>query len=398
MNSKISLIVACLAFNVFAIPYSFGLQQGKSSRQVDILYEAKSFRSGSQNLDKSVDRFTVKNTFKFQLNKKNKVTLVMPWAKANLKASGNGSVTKDSVEGFKDLKIVHEMSTQKAKVGLDGVKWKFKLNLPNGKEQLNASENNVTSAMGETGQGFSDPTYGKGLNLGVDFNLINKPTKSITNNYTFGYTMNGSYSSLFGRASYKKPGDNLVFNYMRNIKRNKKTKWSYGFGTNFTRRTVNFRPGGATSTNPSRFEGNVQLKYEKQRSKKLKEIMALKFQERGEIEVQESNGQIVRTEQGDRWTFNWTFNKKLNKKLSENYGLLGIFGGANDNLEVIAPNVGNATAKVGKDRNTRMEEVQLLYGRKYTINKHRQWFYNATFGITDDSRDYTIGGGYIWKF
>ena len=150
MNSKISLIVVYLTFNVFAIPYSFALQQGKSSRQVDILYEAKVFVQGSQNLDKSVDRFTVKNTFKFQLNKKNKVTLVMPWAKANLKASGNGTITKDSVEGFKDLKIVHEMSTQKAKVGLDGVKWKFKLNLPNGKEQLYASENNVTSAMGET--------------------------------------------------------------------------------------------------------------------------------------------------------------------------------------------------------------------------------------------------------
>lgn len=398
MNSKLFLGIFFVTINLSLVSYCYALEKGKSSRKVDILYEAKKFRSGSQNLDKSVDRFTVKNSFKVQLNKKNKVTLIIPWAKANLKSSGNGSVTKNSVDGFKDLKIVHEMTTQKAKVGLDGIKWKFKLNLPNGKEQLTASENNVTSALGETGQGFSDPTYGKGLNLGVDFNLTNKPSKSITNNYTFGYTLNGSYSSLLGRESYKKPGDNLVFNFMRNIKRNKKSKLSYGLGTNFTRRTVNYRPGGATSTNPSRFEGNIQLKYEKQRSKKLKEILALKFQERGEIEVQESNGQIVRTEQGDRWTLNWTFNKKLNKKLSENYGLLGIFGGANDNLEVIAPSVGNASASIGKDRNTRMEEVQLLYGRKHTINKHREWFYNATVGITDDSRDYTLGGGYVWKF
>lgn len=398
MNSKLFLGIFFVTINLSLVSYCYALEKGKSSRKVDILYEAKKFRSGSQNLDKSVDRFTVKNSFKVQLNKKNKVTLIIPWAKANLKSSGNGSVTKNSVDGFKDLKIVHEMTTQKAKVGLDGIKWKFKLNLPNGKEQLTASENNVTSALGETGQGFSDPTYGKGLNLGVDFNLTNKPSKSITNNYTFGYTLNGSYSSLLGRESYKKPGDNLVFNFMRSIKRNKKSKLSYGLGTNFTRRTVNYRPGGATSTNPSRFEGNIQLKYEKQRSKKLKEILALKFQERGEIEVQESNGQIVRTEQGDRWTLNWTFNKKLNKKLSENYGLLGIFGGANDNLEVIAPSVGNASASIGKDRNTRMEEVQLLYGRKHTINKHREWFYNATVGITDDSRDYTLGGGYVWKF
>ena len=65
---------------------------------------------------------------------------------------------------------------------------------------------------------------------------------------------------------------------------------------------------------------------------------------------------------------------------------------------MIAPSVGNATANIGKDRNTRMEEVQLLYGRKHTINKHREWFYNATVGITDDSRDYTLGGGYVWKF
>ncbi len=398
MNLKAVITPVCFIINAIAVISCYALQEGKSSRQVDILYETKTFRSGSQNIDKSVDRFTVKNTWKLQLNKKNKFTLIMPWAKASLKSTRDGSAMKDNVEGFKDLKVVHEMTTQKAKVGRDGVKWKFKLNLPNGKEQLNASENNVTSAMGETGQGFSDPTYGKGLNLGFDFNLINKPTKSITNNYTFGYTINGSYSSLFGRTSYKKPGDNIVFNYMRNIKQSKKAKLSYGLGANFTRRTINYRPGGGTSANPSRFEGNVQVKYEKQRSKKLKEIMALKFQERGEIEVQESNGQIVRTLQGDRWTLNWTFNRKLNKKLSANYGLLGIFGGANDNLEVVSPTSGNATAKVGKDRNTRMEEVQLLYGRKHTINKHRQWFYNATLGITDDSRDYTIGGGYIWKF
>ena len=398
MNLKAVITLIYFIINAIAVISCYALQEGKSSRQVDILYETKKFRSGSQNIDKSVDRFTVKNTWKLQLNKKNKFTLIMPWAKASLKSTRDGSTIKDNVEGFKDLKVVHEMTTQKAKVGRDGVKWKFKLNLPNGKEQLNASENNVTSAMGETGQGFSDPTYGKGLNLGFDFNLINKPTKSITNNYTFGYTINGSYSSLFGPTSYKKPGDNIVFNYMRNIKQSKKAKLSYGFGTNFTRRTINYRPGGGTSANPSRFEGNIQVKYEKQRSKKLKEIMALKFQERGEIEVQESNGQIVRTLQGDRWTLNWTFNRKLNKKLSANYGLLGIFGGANDNLEVVSPTSSNATAKVGKDRNTRMEEVQLLYGRKHTINKHRQWFYNATLGITDDSRDYTIGGGYIWKF
>ena len=114
---------------------------------------------------------------------------------------------------------------------------------------------------------------------------------------------------------------------MRNIKRNKKSKLSYGLGTNFTRRTVNYRPGGATSTNPSRFEGNIQLKYEKQRSKKLKEILALKFQERGEIEVQESNRQIVRTEQGDRWTLNWTFNKKLKQKAFRELRIVRIFVG-----------------------------------------------------------------------
>ena len=376
----------------------FALQEGKSNRQIDMLFETKKFRSGSQNSVKNVDRFTVNKSATLQLNRKNKLKIVMPWSSSTLKTTLGENTTKDSVEGYKDVKITHEMTTQKAKIGRTGVKWKFKLNIPNGKEQLNNSENKVTSAMGETGQGFTDPTYGKGLNLGVDLNLTQRLNKTITHNYTLGYANNGSYSSLLETRSYKKPGDNIIFNCLRSVKSGKNLKFSYGFGLNFTRRTINFRPSDRESINPSRFEGNVQFKMEKQRNKRLKETLGLKFQERGEIEVQESNGQIVRTQQGDRWTLNWIFHKKINQKLSENYGLKGIFGASNDNLEVVAPTNGNATARVGKDRNTRMEEVQLLYGRKYKINKHRQWFYNATLGLTDDSRDYTMGAGYTLKF
>lgn len=393
MRLSVALVICAIV-----VSPTFGLQNGKSSGKTEILYETKEFRSATQNSLKAVDRFTVQNTFSLQLNRKNKLTTMIPWSLANLSTKSDGRTVKDSVEGFKDIKIIHEMTTQKVKGDRLGVQWKFRMDLPNGKEQLNASENRVTSAMGETGQGFSDPTFGKGLNLGVDLNLTDQINQSITNIYTLGYTLNGSYSSLLESRSYKKPGDNLIFNCLRSSKLGKNKKFSYGLGANFTRRTFNYRPNDIVSENPSRLEGNLQFKYENQRNAKLQETFAVKFQERGEIEVQESNGQIVRTEQGDRWTLNWVFNNKRHKNLTENYGLLGIFGAANNNLEVVAPVTGNATAIVGKDRNTRMEEVQLLYGRKYQINRHRQMFYNATLGLTDDSRDYTLGGGYVWKF
>ena len=91
MNLKAVITPVCFIINAIAVISCYALQEGKSSRQVDILYETKTFRSGSQNIDKSVDRFTVKNTWKLQLNKKNKFTLVMPWAKASLKSTLDGS-------------------------------------------------------------------------------------------------------------------------------------------------------------------------------------------------------------------------------------------------------------------------------------------------------------------
>jgi len=377
----------------------FALEKGKSSRDFKVSYETKEFISGAQGgANKKIGRFSFENNWKFQLNKKNKTTVKIPYASASLETTLNGVTTKDEVEGEKDISIVHEMTTRKPKIGRTGVKWKFKINLPNGEEQLTASENRVTSAMGETGQGFSNPTYGKGLNLGFDVTLTDKVGKKDSDAYTFGYNLNGSYSSLADTISYKHPGDNLLFNYKRTRQRNKKLSFTWTVGANYTRRTVNLRPGNVESANPSRIEGNASFAFVKQRNKKLKETVSLKLQERGEIEVQESTGQIVRTEQGDRATLSWIFSKKKNKKVTQNYGLNGIFGQANDNLEVVAPTVGNPTAKIGKDNNTKMEEVQFSFGQTYQVNKHRKWFYNIDIGLTDDSRDWVVGAGLSMMF
>ncbi|MBT3784583.1 hypothetical protein HOF92_06370, partial [bacterium] len=297
-----------------------------------------------------------------------------------------------------DLAVTHTMKTRVPKSERMGVDWKFSVNLPSGKERLKANENKVTAALGETGQGLAGPTYGKGLDLGAEVTLTHLRGKKVQDKTAIGYKVQGNYSSLIDKPSRKEPGDMATLKWSRTLQKSKNLKYTFGAGTTLTKRSANFRPGDQKSENPSRFEHQISLKMDKKRSAKISESFQVQFQERGEIEVQESNGQIVNTEQGDRWTVAWTFTKKRNKKLSERFGLNGIFGGANNNLEVVPPNVGNATAQLGKDTKTRMEEVQLVYGRNWTINKYKKWFLEGTYGLTDDSRDWTFSTGLTSQF
>jgi hypothetical protein len=391
-NFYISLILILVGSPAFA------LEKGKSSRETKVLYETKDFLSPTEVAQKKLTRFTVEQIYNFKLNKKNKLSFKIPWSKGTLRTTKNGVVTDSEVEGAKDIAITHQMTTERPKIGRTGVQWNFKINLPNGTEQLTKEENRVTSALGETGQGFSSPTYGKGLNLGFSLNLTRQQTKRAKTDYTVGYELQGDYSSLLDQVSKKKPGDTALFKIKRSIKKNKNLNLTYGLGTSLTRRTVNFRPGNVVSENPSRLEFSAEFKMNKVHGKKLKETLSLKFQERGEIEVQESSGQIVKTEQGDRATVSWTFQRQRNKRVKTKYGLTGIFGGANSNLEVVAPVVGLPTATVGKDRRTRMEEVQLIYGQTWTINKFRKWFLEGSVGLTDDSRDFTLTSGFNFQY
>ena len=377
---------------------SFALEKGKNSRSTKILFETKEFLSPTEASQKELSRFTVEQTYNFQLNKKNKLSFKIPWSRAALRVTQNGVATDSRVEGEKDVTVSHQMTTQKPKVGRTGVQWSFKINLPNGEEQLTKEENRVTSALGETGQGFASPTYGKGLNLGFNLKLTQKKNKKINTAYSMGYELQGDHSSLSSQVSKKRPGDTALFKVNRSIQKNKNLKLSYGLGTSLTRRTTNFRPGNAISENPSRLELSAEFKMNKVHGKKLKETFSVKFQERGEIEVQESTGQIVKTEQGDRTTVNWTFVRQKNKRVKTKYGLTGIFGGANSNIEVVPPTVGAVTAQVGKDRRTRMEEVQLVYGQTWSINKYRKWFLEGSVGLTDDSRDYTLTSGFNFQY
>ena len=186
--------------------------------------------------------------------------------------------------------------------------------------------------------------------------------------------------------------------FKRTLIKNRNLKYTLEAGTTLTKRSLNYRPGDQISINPSRFEHQFSVKMDKKHSSKLSENLVIQFQERGEIEVQESSGQIVNTEQGDRLNLSWVFVKKTSDKMSEKFGINGIFGAANNNLEVVPPSIGNPTAQPGKDTKTRMEEVQLLYGRNWSLNKHRKWFLEGTIGLTDDSRDWTLGAGFNANF
>ena len=386
-----------IRLSVFFLLVSFAgaLEKGKSNRTTNFLFETKKFYSASENLEKELSRFSVTQTYKFQINEKNSTTFKIPWSEGRLQTSAG---EKFRVEGFKDISVLHKMTTRKAQQGRAGVDWTFTMNLPNGKEKLTAEENKVTSALGETGQGLASPTYGKGLDLGTELTYTTLRGKRVQDKTSIGYKLQGNYSSLIEKVSRKEPGDMASLKFNRTLAKSSNLKYSFEAGTTLTRRSFNYRPGDQVSANPSRFEHQFSIKMDKKHSKNLSENLVLQFQERGEIEVQESSGQIVNTEQGDRFNLNWLFVKKTSEKMSEKFGINGIFGAANENLEVVPPLIGNPTAQLGKDTKTRMEEVQLVYGRNWSLNKHRKYFLEATLGLTEDSRDWTLGAGFNTNF
>ncbi|MCO4782907.1 MAG: hypothetical protein KC646_11340 [Candidatus Cloacimonetes bacterium] len=391
------------------------LEKGKSSRNTSVMFETKDFFSAGDNSNKSVSRFTVKEDLKFAINKKNSMSIKMEQSWADLKIYKSTGTEKYNVKGFKDIKIQHTIKTKDGSKGNKiGVKWKFKVDLPNGKEQLDNNESKVTSAIGETGQGFENATYGKGLNLGFGVTITNSQKKNQKIEYSYGYNHNGNYSSQLGKLSYKKPGDTMNFGYKRTVSYGKSvkqiamlgakakakpsTKFKYGIGANRTAAALSFRNSGGVKVSrvPSKIDFSLQAEYTKLRDKRTTDKFDIKFQQKGKEDTFESDGQFKTVDFSDPWQVNFLRSKILNKREVLGFGIKGLFAGANFNEFVLKP---SPTLQSGtKDRKTRKEEVIFFVSKNVKIRKTREWQFKAGIGLTDDARDYVASGSYQWKF
>ncbi|PCJ16050.1 MAG: hypothetical protein COB02_17280 [Candidatus Cloacimonadota bacterium] len=390
------------------------LEKGKSSRNTKIIYESKGFYSSSDKAKKSVSRFTIKEDLKFQINKKNSLAIKMEQSWADLKIYKATGTEKYNVHGFKDVKILHTIKTKNsAKGNKIGIKWKFKIDLPSGKEQLNNNEAKVTSAIGETGQGFENATYGKGLNLGIGTTITDARKKNQKIEYTFGYTHNGNYSSQLGKLSYKRPGDTMNFMFAKTRKYGKKIKqitfgtkskakpskqFKYSLGANRTAAALSFRNSGGLKVSrvPAKVDLSAKVEYKVIRDKRITDKFDIKFQQKGKEDTFESDGQFKVVDFGDPWEINILRTKILNKRESLGIGIKALFAGANFNEFVLKP---TPTLFSGaKDSNTRKEEVILFVSKQVKVRKTREWNFKAGIGVTDDARDYVASGSYQWKF
>ena len=391
------------------------LEKGKSSRKTFVLFETKEFFSASDKATKAVSRLTVKEDLKFKLKKKNTLSIKMEQLWADLKIYKSGGTESYNVSGFKDIKISHTIKTKdEAKGNKIGMKWKFKVDLPTGKEQLSNDESKVTGAIGETGQGFQNATYGKGFNLGFGFTVTDARKKNQKREYTYAYTHNGNYSSQLGKLSYKRPGDTMNFAYAKTMTYGKKIKqiallgskpkgkasrkFKYSFGANRTAAALSFRNsnGVKVSRVPSKVDMSLKVEYSKLIDKRITDKFDLKFQQKGKEDTFESDGQFKTVDFGDPWEFNFLRSKILNKREILGFGIKALFAGANLNEFVLKPTT--TLFSGAKDPKTRKEEVIFFVSKKVKIRKTREWMFKAGIGITDDARDYIASGSYQWKF
>ncbi len=391
MNNKYLLIVLLLA--KIGQPVC-ALEKDKSSREFKFSYENKSYL-GRDNVYREIDRYSLENTYKYQLNKKNNLSIQLPYSYARLN-SANGRV--NTLAGVKDATISHTMETRKAKPGLYGVKWVFKLGMPLGKEQLSAGEDAVYQAMNETGQGLDKAPLGAGFNFGFDLNLnqIYNPNRNVE--YVVGYTVQGAYSTLEEQLSKKDPGDSIRLGFKNTLKKGKSHQYQYGITANYTAETFSSRAQAGLpieSRLPSKIEYTLMLRSEVMRNANLKQILHFEYQQKDLFESLSSDGKFIKTDQGDRIKFDWFYEDKLNARVTQRYGISSLFGEPNDNKEASGP---APLPPLGKDFNSRIEDIQATYGRIYTLNKYRKWYWNVSRGLTEDSRDYVAEAGLNFTF
>jgi hypothetical protein len=131
------------------------------------------------------------------------------------------------------------------------------------------------------------------------------------------------------------------------------------------------------------------------RNANLKQILHFEYQQKDLFESLSSDGKFIKTDQGDRIKFDWFYEDKLNARVTQRYGISSLFGEPNDNKEASGP---APLPPLGKDFNSRIEDIQATYGRIYTLNKYRKWYWNVSRGLTEDSRDYVAEAGLNFTF
>jgi hypothetical protein len=381
--------------------------KGKSTRTVNFIYEAKDFESKtSNNTRKEIDRFMVETSYKWQFNDRNSLTVQVPYSESSLTQTVGGNSQKYNLRGARDVKVSHEMTTETLKPNQTTgrvVKWKFDLNLPTGKEQLTGEEALITSAIGENGEAFSKGTHGAGFNVGVGLGIDYKKGNT-TDKYLLTYMKNGNHSTLIDKVSYKESGDNIMLGYTRERKLNERNTLSWGLGNTWTLKSMTLREDPAigiiNSYTGMQQEKKATINLQMERiPKKFWEIITLEYKQKGYNEVNDIE-RFEKTDQGDRYYAKWNFRRKLNDKVQIDYGINAIFGRPNTVVEnfTYATNAVDAS-RLGLRPETKWEEVDLVFRRQLGGEKdRRKWWYQATVGLTEESRDYTLSTGFNYMF
>lgn len=141
---------------------------------------------------------------------------------------------------------------------------------------------------------------------------------------------------------------------------------------------------------------NLQME---RRPKTFWEIISLEYKQKGYNEIYDVE-RFEKSDQGDRYYAKWNFRHKLNEKTQIEYGVNAIFGRPNNVVESFNYTTGAIdVARLGYRPESKWEDIDLVFRRQSGGEKdRRKWWYQATVGLTSDSRDYTLSTGLNYTF
>lgn len=346
-------------------------------KSFDVLLEGKN--QGTTD----VDRLQVTGTYLWELGRRGELKIVLPWQRIN----ATTGAAENSATGFKDMTMTYDFAVRDlSRSGVKG-RWQVAANIPTGIDGLNASETAAVTALAGAADGFLNPQFGRGFELGVKHFWTHQRGTTQTE-YYLGTNQAGGYqvARFAGNQTSTDGIDTYLFGVSRQSTKGRRT-WDIGLDAIIFSDTEIVANGTLTETDSDPnylIRANLSLKH----SDRITGRYGFTYQMRDAQDSLQPGIAINPTqnlELGDRIFWNAYVEKKINVHSFWTFGLVG--------LNTMGATLNNA-AVANSSRNEMFTRVG------YTRNRDNGagWSLTTDVGMTGDSRDYSFMGRYFRQF
>lgn len=349
-------------------------------QSLDVVYESRS----SGNTD--VDRFQVTSGYEWSTGRRESLSLTVPWQSVDTTSNGVSS----SASGLKDASLNFDFAVREQAQG-ESTHWQLRLNLPIGKDSLGQQEFQAVQNLNNSASGFLAPQFGRGFSGGIRRYWSRKRGNAEMNWYV-GYQEETGYTvASFTGTILENSG---IDQYTAGVSR----KWDRGrLGFKVGLDVVAFDTGISTNNGVgSRIESDpnyiLTTQVTQRHTDRYSSSYLLTYQVRDKQDTF-SPGVLINprnTELGNRLFWSWLLKRQ---DPGNSYWELG-FKGLTTEHSVNGP----TNASPGPIAGSAKDELysQIGYGR--SLANGGSWNLSTQIGLTGDSRDLVVRGGYQRKF